>query len=101
MGLITAVRAQMPVGDSAPQTVTPDTRADLRQPAAAMAPVGETTLPDAPQPLPAKQAAVGPQMLTARDTLGSSAAATAEAARAAYIKASIAAGISPLPLPGR
>ena len=39
MGLITAVRAQMPVGDSSQQTVTPDTRADLRQPAAAMAPV--------------------------------------------------------------
>ena len=101
MGLITAVRAQMPVGDSAQQTVTPDARADQRQPAAGMAPVGETTLPDAPQQVPAKPVAVDPQFLAARDTLDSSAAATAEAARAAYIEASIAAGISPLPLPGR
>jgi hypothetical protein len=39
------------------------------------------------------------QLMTARQTPETSAAAAAEAARAAYIKASIAAGINPLPVP--
>jgi len=65
-----------------------------------MALAGETTLPDAPQPVPAKPMAIDPEFLTARNTPDASAAATAEATRAAYIHASIAAGISPLPLPG-
>lgn len=101
MGLITAIRAQLPAADTGPLSPLPPQRADLRQPQAGMAPVSQTLLPDAPQQLPAKSAGADPQFLAARDTLEASMTATAEAARAAYIKASIAAGVNPLPLPGR
>ena len=45
-----------------------------------------------------KPAANDPELLEARMTAETSAAVAAEAARDAYIKASIAAGINPLPL---
>ncbi|AZL57485.1 hypothetical protein EI545_00680 [Tabrizicola piscis] len=99
MGPITSIRAQMPVTDPAPSPALADQRNDQRQPRDGIAPVSKTTLPDAPQQVPAKPAAANPHLLAARDMAEAKAAATAEAARAAYIRASIEAGISPLPLP--
>jgi hypothetical protein len=50
-------------------------------------------------PVPLKPAGSNLQLLEARTTVRTAAFAAAEAAREAYIKASIAAGINPLPLP--
>jgi hypothetical protein len=58
--------------------------------------VSPSDQPQAAQQAPSKPASADPQFLTARTT---SATEAAEAARAAYIRASIAAGISPLPMP--
>lgn len=99
MGMITSIRAPIPVGEAPP----PASASDLRNPAVARPnaaqPVAETLLSDAPQQLAAKSGAAIPGLMAANPTNETSAAAAAEAARAAYIKASIAAGISPLPLP--
>lgn len=98
MGLIPAIRT-MPVADAGLASPSADTRADLRRSQERTAPVARTELPDAPLQMQSKPSSGEPHLLAARDTLETSAAATAEAARAAYIQASIAAGISPLPMP--
>ena len=100
MGPITSFRAPLPAVDAATPTAANDPRADQRQPQGRIAPVSEPILRDAPQAVPAKPAAVDPNLLAARDTTEAAVTATAEAARAAYIRASLAAGINPLPLPG-
>ncbi len=90
----------MPVTDAAAQTALATPRADMRQPLGRMEPVTKPILRDAPQPIPAKPVAVDPNLLAARDTVEAAMTATAEAARAAYIRASVAAGMNPLPLSG-
>ncbi|MCX7288721.1 MAG: hypothetical protein NTW20_14520 [Rhodobacterales bacterium] len=99
MTMITAVRSQGPV----PAT-TPAARHEAmsRTPAVQAArPVAQTDLKDAPGQ-PAATAASVAARLAERDESHHPAAqarAAADAAREAYIKASIAAGVSPLPLP--
>jgi len=104
MGLIPAIRSQLPVVDAAHASGQGDLRSTLRQPQGPSAPVSvpitAPTLLDAVQQAPAKPAHSEVQFLAARDGSEASAQAKAEAARAAYISASIAAGVSPLPLPG-
>jgi hypothetical protein len=99
MDLLSAIRAQLPVTQGAPHS--PPER-PVSVPAAISArPVSETLRRDAPQPPSAVATQVSVQ-LSERDEgqhPAAQARAAAEAAREAYIKASIAAGISPLPLP--
>lgn len=99
MGMITSIRAPIPAGEAP----APVASADLRNTPAARPstaqPVAETMLSHAAQQPAANPGAAVPRLLTANPANEISAAAAAEAARAAYIKASIAAGISPLPLP--
>jgi hypothetical protein len=94
----------MPMVDPTQPSGQGDHRSTLRQPQGAAAPVSvpnaAPTLLDAVQQAPAKPAHSEVQFLAARDGAEGSAQAKAEAARAAYISASIAAGVSPLPLPG-
>jgi hypothetical protein len=99
MELISAVRSLMPVPETVSPTPPLDQRADLRRPQGAQPPVANTGLADALQQVIARPSTIGPMLIGDGDQLQVSATATAEAARAAYIKASIAAGINPLPLP--
>lgn len=104
MGLIPAIRAQMPVADATQPSGAADLRSTSRQPqgpsAPVSVPVADPALLDAVPQAAAKPARSELQFLAARDGAEASAQAKAEAARAAYISASIAAGVSPLPLPG-
>ena len=92
MGMITSIRAPVPV---APTPPAPPSRPQGTT--GATAPVAATALEQAVQQGAAKSAATDPQVMMAWASVESSAAAAAESARQAYIKASIAAGISPLP----
>jgi hypothetical protein len=99
MGLITAVRSQMPVAAS-PAPEPP--RASPRQLVETAAPVSEPQRKDA-VPQPGSATAVVTARLAERDKSDHpvpDARIAAEAAREAYIRASIAAGVSPLPMPG-
>lgn len=104
MGLIPAIRTQPPQGDGVQPTSGPvDLRASSRLPQGPAAPVSlpvaaPLLLDAVPQPA-AKPPMTEGQFLAARDAAEVTSEAKTEAARAAYIKASIAAGISPLPLP--
>ncbi|MDM7930913.1 hypothetical protein [Tabrizicola sp.] len=104
MGLIPAIRAQLPVGDVAHQSGAADMRGGARQPQGPAAPISQpVTAPvllDAVPEAAAKPPGGETHFLAAQDRTEGAAAAKAEAARAAYIRASIAAGVSPLPLPG-
>jgi hypothetical protein len=99
MDPVTAVRMQLPLPSSPAQ---PATDRLTSAPAAQTAPpVTETALTDA-----VHQPALSPDLVTARlaerdesEHPAVEARAAADAAREAYIKASIAAGVSPLPLP--
>ncbi|MFN4201757.1 MAG: hypothetical protein ACK4GM_01705 [Tabrizicola sp.] len=97
MGMITSIRAPFPVAE-APTQPAGETRPARSDTAGGIAAVAAPVRTDAVTQAPARQAAT-PQQLLTRATTETSAAAAAEAARQAYIKASIAAGISPLPLP--
>ena len=96
MGMITSIRAPLPVAE----TPTPS-RAEPRQKriSGAAAPVAAPTLAQAVLQAGPKSAARDPQFIAAQLNVGTSAAAAVEAARDAYIKASIAAGINRLPVP--
>ncbi len=99
MGLNLAVRPQGPV---AAAVVPPERDLTLRTPTApSVRPVTETQRPDAVQQAAATVAAVAARLSgqDGSDHPAAEARAAAEAARMAYIKASLAAGISPLPLP--
>jgi hypothetical protein len=99
MGLIAVVRSQGPV-IAAPVQPAPEPAARVPVVEAAR-PVAETQRKDAPQQSAAAAALVAGR-LAERDESDHPAAearVAAEAAREAYIKASIAAGVSPLPLP--
>jgi hypothetical protein len=95
MDMITSIRAPVPVAElPMPAAVEPRPQGAL----GAAAPVVAPDLPQAVQQVTMKSAANDPQLMATRMTAETSAAA-AEAARDAYIKASIAAGINPLPVP--
>ncbi|WP_137112471.1 hypothetical protein [Rhodobacter sp. SY28-1] len=99
MDLISAIRSQQPVQTLAQQA--PTDRVVSAAVAASMPPVAETMRQDAVQ-LPSAVAAQVTVQLAERDEdqhPAAEARAAALAAREAYIKASIAAGISPLPMP--
>lgn len=99
MDPVTAVRLQLP-SPSLPSQPAPDRLASA--PAAQTAPsVAETLRADAIRQ-PAVATGIIATQLAERDESDHPAVearAAADAARAAYIKASIAAGVSPLPLP--
>ena len=99
MGLITAVRSQMPVAAKpGPTAARGVCRANWCETAA---PVSEPERMDA-VPQPGLAAAMVTARLAERDESDHpvpEARIAAEAAREAYIRASIAAGVSPLPLP--
>ena len=99
MGMINSIRASFAVTEAPASPASDAQRAQGSHPAGAAAPVAAPVLAQAVQQAPPKAATGDPQLLEARMTVDNSAAAAAEAARDAYIKASIAAGISPLPLP--
>ena len=99
MDLISAIRSQQPVLQAASHGATE--RVVSAPAATSVRPVAETLRRDAPQPSSAMSAQVSVH-LAERDEgqhPAAQARAAAEAARDAYIKASIAAGVSPLPLP--
>lgn len=96
MGTITSIRAAVPVAETSLPPLAEPHRAGIA-PTGAKA-VSAPLLMQAVQRGPSKPFTSDPQFLTARTTSEISAAEAAEAAREAYIKASIAAGISPLPL---
>ena len=97
MGMITSIRAPFPVAET-PMAPAPEQRPPGLSVPGASCPVTATQLPHAVQQMAPKPAANDPELLEARMTAEPSAAVAAEAARDAYIKASIAAGINPLPL---
>jgi hypothetical protein len=97
MGMITSIRAPLPAAELPSVTTDPGGRETASTGAAR--PVAATVQVQAVQQAPAKTVSGDARLLAMRTTAETSAAAAAEAARNAYIKASIAAGISPLPLP--
>lgn len=99
MGMINSIRAAFPVTEALASPATSVPRTQGSHPAGTSAPVAAPILAQAVPQVPPKAATGDPQLLEAQMTVENSATAAAEAARDAYIKASIAAGISPLPLP--
>ncbi len=97
MGMISSIRAPLPATEG-PAHALAEPRVQGLTAVRGAAPVATPVLEQAVQQAAPKPAANDPQLLDARMTVETSAAAAAEAARAAYIKASIAAGINPLPL---
>ena len=96
MVMITSIRAPFPVAEV---LVLPATIARPQAAAGSAPPVTATVLEQAVQHSAQRPPAAHPEFRAARTSVEDSAAIAAEAARKAYIKASIAAGISPLPLP--
>jgi hypothetical protein len=99
MGLISAVRSQMPVTGALPQQPAPQATAVGSALVKGVKPVAETQLPRsvyAPEP----KAPANHHLAMPPPDEGDTALGEAEAARRAYIRASIVAGVSPLPLPG-
>ena len=95
-GMITSIRGPLPVAE-APLTSSPVTRPQGST--GAVAPVAATALEQAVQHVPPISTANHPNLMPMRAAADESATAAAQAAREAYIKASIAAGINPLPVP--
>jgi hypothetical protein len=98
MVIITSIRAPLPVGELVSKPAE-EPRPQHLPVAGSAAPVSDTAMTQAVQQVPTKSASADASLLEARMTAETSAAVAAEAARDAYIKASIAAGINPLPLP--
>lgn len=99
MGIMSAVRSQVPLPASPPPPASP---ASERAPAAqSTAPVSRPERPDALRQPDSAPASVGVQLAAVDEGHDPvvAARAAAEAARDAYIRASIAAGVNPLPLP--
>lgn len=97
MSMITSIRAPLPVAE-VPLSPRVDPRPQGAGSASAIPATAAPSLLQAVQQVPSRPPAADPQLMMARTTAETSAAEAAEAARTAYIKASIAAGISPLPL---
>jgi hypothetical protein len=98
MVMITSVRAPLPVAEL-PVTPVADARQAGKPPVGASAAVAPPQMAQAVQQVPSKSGTTDRQFLDARSDTETSATQAAEAARAAYIQASIAAGINPLPVP--
>lgn len=96
MSMITSIRAPLPVAE-APMAPAPTSRPQGA--AGTTAAVAATALAQAVQQVAPKSAPNDPDLMAARAGAKDSAAEAVEAARDAYIKASIAAGINPLPVP--
>lgn len=97
MVMITSIRAPLPVAE-APLHPSAQPRPDRSQVGQGTAAVAAPLMAGSVTQTPAGQG-TDPQILLSRASDDSRAVAAAEAARDAYIKASLAAGISPLPLP--
>jgi hypothetical protein len=97
MGMITSIRAPVPVAQALTPPATEPRPPGTTQGGSA-APVAAAELTRAIQQAQLKSVANDPQLVEARMTAETSAAVAAEAARDAYIKTSIPAGINPLPL---
>jgi hypothetical protein len=99
MSMITATRPQAPASASAPQG-RPDP-AGRAPPAGTARPVTTPERQDAPAQATATAASVTARLAERDESRHPAAEAriAADAAREAYIRASIAAGVSPLPLP--
>ncbi len=95
MGIMTAVRSQVPVLQPLPAHLSPNRAAS----ALSGAPVAEPILRTAVRQTERMQETVAPHTALGADHPVAAAREAADAAREAYIRASIAAGISPLPLP--
>lgn len=98
MVMITSVRAPLPVAE-APVVPPADARPTARPAIGESAAVAAPQMAQAVQQVPPKSGTADRQFLDARSDTETSATQAAEAARAAYIQASIAAGINPLPVP--
>jgi hypothetical protein len=98
MGIFTSIRPALPVADK-PERTAVEARQPGMSPTEVAAPVAATLQAQALKHPMGAGASTGPQLMQARMTADTPAAAAAEVARDAYIKASIAAGINPLPLP--
>lgn len=98
MGIMSAVRSQVPVPAMQPITGTATERAAMGQSVAAVA---QPQHPEALRQPDSAAAAIGVQLAERDEDHDPVAAAriAAEAARDAYIRASVAAGVNPLPLP--
>jgi hypothetical protein len=97
MGMISSIRPALPAAEAHPSSAHPSPR-PANGGAGAAPPVAATALVGAVQQPTMKTGPGEAQLLAARMTADTSAARAAEAAREAYIKASIAAGLNPLPL---
>ena len=99
MGIMSAVRSQVPVPASQPHPVT--AASERASVARSIAAVAEPLRPDAVRQPDIAPASVGVQLAEVDENREPvvAARAAAEAARDAYIRASIAAGVNPLPLP--
>lgn len=100
MDMITTIRSQVVPRDPEPRTPPVQGRAMPAgaEPSTASPVAAPLTRQAAPQPVATSQSSK-PQGSDFRDSAEASAEAKARAARLAYIEASIAAGVSPLPLP--
>jgi hypothetical protein len=98
MGIIASIRPPVPVAET-PTPTEVKARPGGMSPADVAAPVAQTLQAQALQQPAGAEATTGRHLMQARMSADTTAAAAAEAARDAYIKASIAAGLSPLPLP--
>jgi hypothetical protein len=96
MGIITSIRPPLPVAETQP-VPQPDLRRAGTATTAATPAVTAPLLAGAVRQPPEKPLASA-HFMTLRTNADTQAAEAAEAARAAYIRASIAAGINPLPL---
>lgn len=98
MVMITSVRAPLPAAE-VPLPPAADARPAARPATGETAAVAAPQMAQAVQQVPPKSGTADRQFLDARSGPETSATQAAEAARAAYIQASIAAGINPLPVP--
>ena len=97
MAMITSIRAPFPVAET-PFAHVSEQREHWASTQRATVPLAATLIPHAVQQTAPKPAANDAELLQAKMSAETSAAVAAEAARDAYIRASIAAGINPLPL---
>jgi hypothetical protein len=98
MVLITTIRAPRPMTEP-PSPSTAEPLNPGRSPPGTGPVVASPMQAQSAQQAPVKPTWADPQLLAARTTAKTNATEAAEAARQAYIRASIAAGINPLPVP--
>ncbi|MES2542043.1 MAG: hypothetical protein V4583_15895 [Pseudomonadota bacterium] len=97
--MISNIRASLPLADNPLAPPLHEPKPAGQYPSGASGPVAAPLQVQAVQQPPPKPGAGDRHLVEARMATENNAAAAANAAREAYIQASIAAGISPLPLP--